>query len=64
MQYQDRRSISSVVSIVFDSLHVFISELLDSLLPIKNGYIMGGGGVDQFHGVGAIGMVLIFATLK
>ena len=32
---------ASVVSIVFDSLHIFISELLDYLLPIKNGYIMG-----------------------
>ena len=50
MQYQDRRSISvldgaSVVSIVFDSLHIlhifFISDLLDYLLPIKNGYIIG-----------------------
>ena len=38
---------ASVVSIVFDSLHIlhiFISELLDDLLPIKNSYIMGGGG--------------------
>ena len=35
---------ASVVSIVFDSLHIFIIELLDYLLPIKNGYIMGGGG--------------------
>ena len=34
----------SVVCIVFDSLHIFISELLDYLLPIKNGYIMDGGG--------------------
>ena len=34
----------SVVSIVFDSLHIFISDLLDYLLPIKNCYIMGGGG--------------------
>ena len=33
----------SVVSIVFDSLHIFISELLDDLLPI-NDYIMDGGG--------------------
>ena len=24
----------------------------------------GGGGGDQSHGVGAIGLVLIFATLK
>ena len=42
---------ASVASIVSDSLelHIFISELLDNLLPIKNGYIMGvvvvvGGG--------------------
>ena len=36
-----------IVSIVFDNLHIlhiFISQLLDYLLPIKNGYIMGGGG--------------------
>ena len=35
---------ANVVSIVFDSLHIFISELLDYLLPIKNGYMLGGGG--------------------
>ena len=36
---------ASVVSIIFDSfhiLHIFISELLDYLLPIKNVYTMGG----------------------
>ena len=47
--------------------------MLDYLLPIKNGYMMGGGGGGgggtrplgyQSHGVGAIGLVLIFATLK
>ena len=38
---------ASVVSIVFDSLHIlhiFNSELLDDLLPIENSYIMGGVG--------------------
>ena len=43
---------ASVVSIVFDSLHIFISELLDSLLPIKNGYIMVGGGGGAVPWVG------------
>ena len=73
MQYQDRRSISVLewcqcCKYCFDSLHIFISELLDYLLPIKNGYIMGGagggGGAGHSHGVGSIGLVLIFATLK
>ena len=49
VQYQDWNG-TSVVSIVFDNqlIHkaTFISEVLDYLLPIKNGYILGGGGIS------------------
>ena len=59
MQYQDSGSISLLewcqcCKYCFDSLHILhiiISELLDYLLPIKNGYIMGGGGGGGGGGV-------------